>query len=281
MSSNPFNLSWEMPRKPLEKTKFGWKPDLPDHRDFTYSQAGGLSTKITKLPTICEIPTTFFSPVEDQRSLGSCTANAAASLIEYMQKRAKGVHVDVSRLFLYKVTRKLMGEVGDTGAYLRDTMKAMRLFGALPEEYWPYDTVTYEAEPTAYQYAIAGNFKSVSYFRVDQGGLNSTDLMLEIKSRIFKKLPLMFGFTCFSSLNTAIDGNIPFPTSNERVIGGHAVALIGYNDERKAFKIRNSWGTQWGDKGYGYLPYEYLNQGLMTDIWGIIKQEWIDTGEFN
>lgn len=270
-----------MPRSNTSKVKFGWKPDLPDHRDFTFAQAGGPSTKVTKLPSVCEIPTTLFSPIEDQRSLGSCTANAAAALIEYMQRKAKGTHIDVSRLFLYKVTRKLMGEVGDTGAYLRDTMKAMRIFGALPEEYWPYEITTYETEPTAYHYAIASNFKSVSYFRVDQTGLSASDLMQEIKSRIFKKIPLMFGFTCFSSINIAIDGNIPFPTAKERVVGGHAVALVGYNDEKKAFKIRNSWGESWGDKGYGYLPYEYLNQGLMTDIWGVLKQEWIDTGEFN
>lgn len=281
MSSNSLNLSWEIPTRQANKIKFGWKPDLPDHRDFTFAKAVDASDKITKLPTVYELPTTSFSSIEDQRSLGSCTANAAAAIIEYMQKKAKGNYIDVSRLFLYKVTRKLMGETGDTGAYLRDTMKAMRLFGALPEEYWPYETSTYEAEPTAYQYAIASNYKSVSYFRVDQISMSPSDIMTEIKTRIYKKIPLMFGFTCFSSLNIAVDGNIPFPTANERVIGGHAVALVGYNDERKAFKIRNSWGSTWGQGGYGYLPYEYLNQGLMADIWGIIKQEWIDTGEFN
>ena len=281
LDNNPFRLSWGFPGRKDSGIKFGWRPDLPDHRDFTFEKAGGPAGKTAKLPSISEIPVANFSPIENQRTLGSCTANAAASLVEYMQKKSKNTYIDASRLFLYKVTRKLMGEVGDTGAYLRDTMKAMRIFGALPEEYWPYTISTFDQEPTSFQYAIASNFKSVSYFRVDQAGMGPEDILLDIKKRIHKKIPLMFGFTCFSSLNTVTDGNIPFPESGEKIIGGHAVTLIGYNDERKAFKIRNSWGEAWGDKGYGYLPYGYLTYGLMTDIWGVLKQEWVDTGVFN
>jgi C1A family cysteine protease len=275
-------LSWEFPKKESDKIVFGWIPDLPDFRDFSFSKVVTTYKAPKTLPNKSELDLTKFSKVEDQKNLGSCTANAAAGIIEYMERMAKGNHIDVSRLFVYKVTRKLMNEVGDTGAYLRDTLKAMRLFGALPEEYWPYVTSTFDAEPTAYQYAIAGNYKSLSYFRVDQQGMTAEDILLSIKQRIQKRLPLMFGFTCFSSLNSVkADGIIPFPTAGENMIGGHAVLLVGYDDDKKLFKIRNSWGESWGEKGYGYLPYDYLLQGLMVDIWGVSKQDWVDTGVFN
>lgn len=282
MNQNDNWLSWEFPRKESNKIVFGWIPDLPDFRDYTFDKAYPAPRAVKALPNKVELDLSKFSPIEDQRNLGSCTANAAAGIIEYMEKVSKGVHIDVSRLFIYKVTRKLMGESGDTGAYLRDTLKAMRLFGALPEEYWPYITTTFDVEPTAYQYAIAGNFKSLGYFRVDQQGLSTTQILDSIKQRINKKLPMIFGFTCFSSLNSVkSDGIIPFPTAGEKVLGGHAVALVGYDDDQKLFKIRNSWGTSWGENGYGYLPYQYLTQGLMVDIWGVTKQDWVDTGVFN
>ncbi len=127
----------------------GWHRDLPDIRDYTPehekikpllkqlnipSSAGGatLSTKVD-LRNWC-------SPIEDQLDLGSCTAQAGAGLIEFYENRAYGTFINVSRLFLYKTTRNLLGWTGDTGAYLSTTMAAMTLFGAPPEKYWPYTT---------------------------------------------------------------------------------------------------------------------------------------------
>ena len=103
----------------------------------------------------------------------------------------------------------------------------------------------------------------------------------------------MFGFTVFSSYRQASnDGKIPNPCRGERVLGGHAVVAVGYDDKMiiknsecgketaGAFLIRNSWGTQWGDKGYGWLPYEYVLTGLAIDWWTLLKSEYVDTNMF-
>lgn len=109
----------------------------------------------------------WFSPIEDQGALGSCTANAAAGLLEYFERRASGKYVDASRLFLYKAERDLLGWTGDTGAYLRTAMEALVVFGAPPERYWPYVVAQYDNEPPAFCYAFGANYKAIRYFRLD------------------------------------------------------------------------------------------------------------------
>jgi len=244
------------------------------------------------------IPTEFSlkgwcPPIENQGSLGSCTANAGVALMEYYERRAFGKHIDASRLFLYKATRNLLHWTGDTGAFLRTTMGAMAIFGVPPEEYWPYIIVDYDKEPSAFCYAFAQAYQAIQYFRLDPPNTPKDLLLKRIKCLISANLPSMFGFTVFSSIEQADDdGKIPFPCRGEKIIGGHAVAAVGFNDKVKiknticgvktegALLIRNSWGTGWGEKGYGWLPYEYVLQGLAVDWWALLKSEWIDTGRF-
>jgi C1A family cysteine protease len=236
----------------------------------------------------------FCSPIENQERLGSCTAHAGVGLVEFFEKKAFGNHVDASRLFLYKVTRNLMKVSGDTGAHMRTTMEAMVLFGVPPEDYYPYNISVYDHEPSAFCYAFAQNFKTISYYRYDPPGTSTTDLLVRIKINLAASLPSMFGFTVFASINQAeSSGQIPFPTRGETIRGGHAVMAVGYDDTIKirntnpggdectgALLIRNSWGKDWGDKGYGWLPYDYVQRGLTGDWWSIIKKEWVDTNNF-
>lgn len=264
------------------ESEMGWLPSLPDVRDKSVANIIGdskLSDGTTIVPT-WEISRTLFSPVEDQKSIGSCTANAAVGIMEYYQRAMSNKHVNLSRLFLYKTTRNLMGVTGDTGAYLRDTMKAMRLFGVLPEEDYQYRTNDFDKEPEAKHYAMASNYKTSAYFRVDLPGMSPQDILLAIKVRLLRGCPLMFGFSCYESINQNADPDIKIPEHGERQVGGHAMVITGYDDTKKRFSVRNSWGLYWGSYGYGTLPYWYLEMNQMSDIWGILKQEWVDTGKF-
>ena len=286
----------------IESLSMGWLPDYPDFRDYTDEQkmVKPMLTKVgVNKKTKLTIPASmdlrdWCSPIENQGSIGSCTAHAGVGMVEYFERRAFGKHIDASRLFLYKTTRNLLHWTGDTGAFLRSTMGAMALFGVPPEEYWKYNVADYEKEPPAFCYAFAQNYQAVKYYRLDTPGLSRPTLLGNIKKNLVAGLPSMFGFTVFSSYTqNVVKGGIPFPTAGEKIVGGHAVVAVGFNDNMKiknayqgakettgALLIRNSWGTSWGDSGYGWLPYEYVLQGLAVDWWSMLKAEWIDTGAF-
>lgn len=301
-----------------KELSMGWLRDYPDFRDYTMkkdevapekqligetdsvqemlNKTGVTKASQSDLPATVDLRK-WCSPIENQGPIGSCTAHACVGLVEYFENRAFGKHIDASRLFLYKATRKLLHWTGDTGAYLRTTMAALAMFGVPPEKYWPYtfDVVDFDIEPAAFCYALAQNYKAVQYYRLDPPGMTEKKLLNQIKINLAAKLPSMFGFTVYQSIAQAgSTGKIPFPNGiNDTVEGGHAVVAVGYDDgiEIKnalpgspkttgAFLIRNSWGTGWGNSGYGWLPYDYVLNGLAVDWWSLLKSNWINTGEF-
>lgn len=282
-------------------------PDIPSHRDYTedhpevapllrrtrLAQRVGVSRERghagaagAALPAKIDLRPTF-SPVEDQGQLGSCTAQAAAALMEYFEKHASGAWVDASRLFLYKVERDLLGWTGDTGATLRSAMEALVMFGAPPERYWKYNIANFDAEPPAFCYAMAGNYKTVKYFRLDPPGTSPAQLLQNIKAYLAAGLPSMYGFPVYPEYDhPAPGGLIGYPGPNEKPRGGHANVAAGYDDTMKigndvgALLVRNSWGTGWALAGYGWLSYRYVLQGLVTDCWSAIAEQWVKTGQF-
>jgi C1A family cysteine protease len=274
----------------------GWTRDLPDVRDYrldtpeieallasskAFGKAGKGVAAAVDLRAAC-------SPIEDQGSLGSCTANAGVGLLEYFERRAHGKYLDGSRSFLYKATRNLLGWKGDHGAYLRTTMKAMALFGVPPEAIRPYDAATFDDEPPAFCYAFAQNFKAIRYYRLDPAGTPGTDVLTAVKRNLAAGLPSMFGFTVYSSMPGIGQGSgdIPYPRPGDAVKGGHAVVAVGYDDahtigdEEGALLIRNSWGVGWGEKGYGWLPYRYLVEQVAVDFWSLVQADFVDTELF-
>ena len=290
----------------------GWHPDPPDHRDICLmrpsppklgrvipgnKKAGKREAKClarvathapgvlnrTRLPNDHYCNIAHCSPVEDQGQIGSCTAQAVVGLMEYIMRHHGDDHIDGSRLFLYKVTRQLMGLTGDTGAYLRTAIKAAAAIGVPPERYWEYDVSRYDDEPSPFVYTYATNFKALDYARLDAAWLPAQDLLALLKRTLAEGHCIVFGFTVFSSLSNKPD--IPFPGEQDEVGGGHAVMAVGFDDNRKnvgtpnkgALLIRNSWGASWGVEGYGFLPYDYVYAGLARDFWVCFAWDWLET----
>jgi C1A family cysteine protease len=288
-----------------EKHGTGWLPPMPDLRDYSdeHREVAPLTKKLglgvrkgMKLQTSADLRQ-WCAKIENQGNLGSCTANAAVGIIEYFQRRAYGKNIEGSRLFVYKTTRNLLGVTGDTGAWLRNAMGALVLCGVPPEKNWPYtdQDPDFDEEPPSFVYAIADNYQAVKYFCHDPQGAKKkpADVLDSVKSYIAAGIPSMFGFYGFPSYEQAdVKGAFPFPCPGERAEWGHAIIAVGYDDNIKiknlacdqettgALLIRNSWGKGWGDKGYGWMPYEYVFNKLATDFWSLLSMDWVDTKQF-
>lgn len=228
------------------------------------------------------------SPIRDQLDIGSCVAFACCGLVEYYQKKVKKDFLVMSPLYVYKMARHMLKWEGDTGLFIKSGISALAHFGAPKESDWPYDTSEYETMPTWDIGAIAANYQALKYFRLDAYPYSQPQSILtRIKSYIAAGNPSVFGFSCFESLFDDNSGDIPFPSQSENVIGGHAVLAVGYDDNlaikgaqtRGALMIRNSWSTQWGREGYGFLPYDYVLQGLADEFWILTSAEWLDAAK--
>jgi len=232
-----------------DKLNFQWQPDRLDSRDYSYTLSSRANLNKVDLRAFC-------SPIENQGSLGSCTGQAIAGAIELLNKRNRKP-TDVSRLFIYYYERLLLGTVNyDSGAYIRDGIKATNHYGASLESYWPYDIKKFKHEPITEAKTDALKRKVTRYERVANfnGCIDA----------LTNGYPVIMG--------VAKTGNMPYPnTKRERLLGGHAVLLVGYDKIKKVFIARNSWGTNWGDKGYFYMPFNVVtNTSMSSDYW-IIK----------
>lgn len=209
------------------------------------------------------------SPIVNQGQLGSCTANAIVSgLREYLLKQSGRPFVPLSRLFLYYHERELENDIPDDhGALLRDGMKVLQQIGVCPETDYPY-TENFRDTPSPQAEADAPLYRIGEYHRV-------LDL-LRLKSALAHGLPVVFGFSvtkAFLSPEVQNTGVVPVTgpddvvRNDNGIPAGHAVCAVGYEDNKQLFIVRNSWGREWGDQGYGYFPYELFQNGIVLDMW--------------
>lgn len=256
---------------------FGWKPDPPDHRDFTYSVPFEIAKRLPKSVDLRPA----MPAVYDQGRIGSCTANAIAGAIEYQRLRHKQTPDWIpSRLFIYYNERAMEHSIPyDAGAIIRDGVKSAQKQGVVTEGLWPYDDSPADPDTSAFPpgslatqkptqtcYSEALKHQIVSYARVTQN-------LTSIKGALAAGDPVIFGFTVYESF-FGPDGqprmDIDIPDAQDGVLGGHAVVIVGYNDNGHYFTVRNSWGDSVQDGGYFYMTYAYVtDRGLASDFWVI------------
>jgi C1A family cysteine protease len=253
-----------MPRK---IKGYGWTPDLPDGRDLLYAAP---PRPLTELPPKVDL-TDQCPDVYDQGQLGSCTANAIGAALEFDQIKQSQEPFTPSRLFVYYNEREIEGTVdSDSGAQIRDGVKSVSKQGACKETTWAYDIDKFRDQPPKDAYTEAEEHQAIRYLRLTQA-------LSQLKGCLAEGFPFVFGFAVYESFEgaeVAKSGHAGMPGAGEQQLGGHAVLAVGYDEDSQWFIVRNSWGPDWGMKGYFTLPYPYLLQGsLSSDFWTIRSVE--------
>lgn len=281
----------------MVERKYGCIKQKEDKRDFIYKAP---SLKLTlSLPKYVDLRV-YDSPVQDQGGLGSCTACATTSALQLLDikderpssmfwanivyffvrvyRRLKYVWFrdwykvfskNLSRLFVYYNARAIWGTTDeDSGCCIRDAIKSLASLGVCPEKEWQYNN-RFNTKPSdsCYQHALK---HTVSEYRA----ITSLD---DMKACIASGYPFVFGFLVYSSFDTG-DMNktaiVPLPKPEEECRAAHAVMAVGYDDDKKYFIVRNSWGVMWGKRGYFYMPYDYVSDPeLCWDFWTMTRQE--------
>ena len=202
------------------------------------------------------------SPVEDQYDLGSCTGSAITSAYELLTKlKQPEKFVELSRLFVYYNIRLIEGTTDiDSGAYIRDGIKALKKYGVCKEELWPYKTSEFATPPPQSCYEEARQRSITNYRRLS--GVN------DILDALNNNQPVMFGMAVYEGF---MDISYRYPTIslpdyNESSLGGHAMLMVGYDLKRKVFLAQNSFGVDWGLYGYCWMPFDYVRQEVY-DVW--------------
>jgi C1A family cysteine protease len=232
------------------QSNFVLRKDPRDDRDLFYKAP----VDVVVPPRVDLRP--WCSPIECQSNLGSCVGQAVVGAFELMvNKFYPGRFEDLSRLFVYYNARLLEDSVDfDSGVYLKDGLKAVHKFGVCAEEVWPYLIDKFNVMPSHGSYIDAESRVVDRYHRIE----TISDSIHIINSGY----PVITGievFGDFDNLGTESSPILPMPTEADESLGGHAVVIVGYDNNMQYFICRNSYGEEWGDLGYFYMPYTYAD----------------------
>ena len=248
-----------------------WKPSPKDERDFKFALNFSLLSE-EELPKVVDLRS-LIPEIWDQGQLGSCAGHSTGMAVLY-QSRKQNREINPSRLFLYYNARVIQGwQKEDSGCYIRDCFKTLNKEGVCKNDTWPYIEKEVVTKPSEKSYKEGLDTVSTKYYRIGQS-------ILEMKNCLANGRPFVFGFEVFTSF---MNGNwidtMPTPKQNEKSLGGHATIAVGYDDDKKCFLIKNSWGSDWKMKGYFWMPYSYIVTNRCDDFWTLESLKEIPTPE--
>lgn len=245
-----------------EKYIYGWNRDIPDIRDKYYKQT--IKNNIIN----DNIDLRYHCPkIYNQKELGSCVANSVIFLFEFNEILHDDKYAfDPSILFVYYNERKKQNTINyDSGSSIRNCIKMINKIGVCDNKLWDYNISEFNKKPPRLCYSESKIYKLIEYYRINQ---NINDL----KSCLNEGYPFIVGISIYQSFeheNFNKTKIIPLPNKNEKLLGGHVISIVGY-DDNYGFIMRNSWGSEWGISGYSYIPYNYIcDSNLAGDIWTI------------
>ena len=232
------------------------KPNAPQY-------APSIAVKFGKLPNKVDLRP-LMTPIENQGDTNSCVANAVAGAYEYWIKKASKKDQNISRLFVYYNARWRDGSQDkDEGSVIQLAMEGLQKFGACSESVWPFDPRILLKKPGATAYQDGAPYRVHDMAQVP--------LKLEAwKQALAEGKPIVFGIELFDSFDDCTNkgGVVPMPAPDDlarKKHSGHSMCAVGYNESEKVFIVRNSWGDGWGDKGYCYMPYDYMMSSKFND----------------
>ncbi|WP_345687998.1 C1 family peptidase [Novipirellula caenicola] len=282
---------------------FGWCPDITDPRDFPFTQ-GILTNRPATLAPTTPSPPTLARPLNslpdflatsrlpaaqilDEETLQlhprndgpdhSTAAVMSLSLVDWLSRRWRGIPLNRSVKFLHQMTIRTQGGGGVMGVGLRATLKTLVRFGAPPEPMWPSNSPAADFPTDPMLFAFRGDYANLKFYRIDDRSSSANDTLIAIKQWLASGAPCLFGFSVPDCLTT--HSWIPHEHDRSGILGGTAAIAMGYDDDfvenaprpelRGALRIRCGWGDQWGEHGYGWLPYRYVLERWAIDFWGV------------
>jgi C1A family cysteine protease len=244
---------------------YNYKKDKPDERDYKFKSFDNYVKLSAARPSVVDW-TKVMSPVKNQGQLGSCVGFGVTAMKEY-EEVAERIYTqkeygpttpelsDLSEAYLYWNAKEYDPDKGE-GTSIRYAMMVLQKKGVPTEKFWPYsDSKTGQALPGSEE--AAAWTKIGSYWRLS----TLEDILTALSTQ-----PVPIGIECFSEFdNIGRDGIVPLPGPNSKSMGGHCICLVGYDDTKRLLKFKNSWGTGWGQNGYGYISYDYFRH--IIDSW--------------
>ena len=275
----------------IELPRLGWRRDLPDPRDYSPMHEGvrdllgALKRRRGKSEPPSQVDLCECVPaVPEDADPADSGAESCTALVASFELRSTGRRLELASPFLAHVARRLSDFDGEAAADLRSTLKALVRFGVPPRAVWPAEDFANSATVDPFFYGFAREFAGIRYVRLDAAEATGSRVLGLVRAFLAAGFPIVFGCSLPNSLSAA--GDLSFPTRYDAMRGGAALVAVGYDDDRRirsskgALRVRGVWGSGWGEAGFGWLPYRYLEERLAADFWTLLKPEWLASGEF-